>query len=66
MRWTAISSPPLVRHLNRRVAFSLSVTDEQLYLEFGAEMLEGHVQRHSLPDGTGDGGLTGPLRKRRG
>ena len=39
----------LVPRLERRVAFSLSVTDGQLYLEFGAEMLEGRVERHSLP-----------------
>ena len=35
----------LVARLERRVAFSLSVTDHELYLSIGADNLTGTVQR---------------------
>lgn len=35
--------------LDRRVEFSLSVTEGQFYLDFGGTMLEGRVERFSLP-----------------
>ena len=39
----------LIPHLDRRVTFSLSVTEGQLYLEHEGLMLEGRVERHALP-----------------
>lgn len=39
----------LVPYLERRVAFSLSVVQGQLYLELGAHMFQGGVERHTLP-----------------
>jgi uncharacterized protein YaeQ len=38
----------LVPHLERRMAFSLSVSDHELYVSIGSENLTGHVVRHSL------------------
>jgi uncharacterized protein YaeQ len=38
----------LAAHLDRRVAFSLSVTDRELYLSIGAETLTSRVTRHSI------------------
>ena len=35
----------LVAHLDRRVAFSLSITDRELYLSIGHENLAGKVVR---------------------
>lgn len=35
--------------LDRRVAFSMSVTEGQLYLDFGDAVLEGMVERFALP-----------------
>lgn len=35
--------------LDRRVTFSMSVTEGQLYLDFGDAMLEGRVERCALP-----------------
>lgn len=39
----------LAPHLERRVAFSLSVTDRELYLAFASATLTGSVTRHPLP-----------------
>ena len=39
----------LAARLERRVAFSLSVTDRELYLSIGSETLTGKVTRHRLP-----------------
>jgi uncharacterized protein YaeQ len=38
----------LVSHLERRMAFSLSVNDRDLYLSVGADTLTGRVVRHPL------------------
>lgn len=38
----------LVGKLERRMAFSLSVTDRELYLSIGSDTLTGKVTRHSL------------------
>ena len=35
--------------LDRRVTFSMSVTEGQLYLDFGGAMLEAQVERFALP-----------------
>jgi len=39
----------LLPHLDRRVTCSLSVTDRQLYVELGGEVLHGAVERLTLP-----------------
>lgn len=41
----------LVARLQRRMAFSLSVTERQLYITLGEETLSGAVERHSLAAG---------------
>ena len=41
----------LVKRLERRTAFSLSVTERQLYITLGEETLSGAVERHSLAAG---------------
>jgi uncharacterized protein YaeQ len=38
----------LVSHLNRRVAFALSVTDRELYLSVGSDTFTSPLTRHSL------------------
>ena len=38
----------LVRKLERRMAFSLSVTDRHLYAAFGDGTIDGAVQRHEI------------------
>ena len=38
----------LVSHLDRRVAFDLSVTDGDIYVTVGGETFSGRVQRHAL------------------
>jgi len=38
----------LADHLDRRVAFSLSVNDRELFLAFATATLHGHVTRHHL------------------
>ena len=38
----------LASHLNRRVAFTLSVVDRELYLAIGSDTFNTHVVRHSL------------------
>ena len=43
----------LVSHLDRRVAFDLSVTDGDLYLTVGGETLTGRIERHHLPVSSG-------------
>ena len=43
----------LVSHLDRRVAFDLSVTDGDLYLTVGGETLTGRIERHHLPVSNG-------------
>ena len=40
----------LVAHLDRRVAFSLSITDRELYLSIGHENLAGKVVRLTRND----------------
>ncbi len=39
----------LSAHLERRIAFSLSITDRELYLSIGDEQLTGRVTRHIIP-----------------
>lgn len=39
----------LVARLERRTAFSLSVTDDHLYVTVGADTFDGPVGRHALP-----------------
>ena len=41
----------LAAHLDRRVAFSLSVTERQLYVDVGGETLSGVVERFPLEGG---------------
>jgi uncharacterized protein YaeQ len=41
----------LAAHLDRRVAFDLSVTERQLYLDVGGEKLTGAVERFTLGEG---------------
>ena len=41
----------LVARLERRVAFSMSVTDRELYISIGADNLTGAVTRHTLGAG---------------
>jgi uncharacterized protein YaeQ len=43
----------LAARLERRTAFTLSVTDRQLYLTIGATTITGAVERHSLATSTG-------------
>src|SRR4029079_1652518 len=38
----------LAPHLERRIAFSLSVSERELYLSIGSETITGHVTRHAL------------------
>jgi uncharacterized protein YaeQ len=38
----------LAPRLERRVSFALSVTDGQLYLDFGDALFEGRVERHTI------------------
>lgn len=38
----------LVRKLERRMAFSLSITDAHLYVAFGNESIDGVITRHQL------------------
>ena len=38
----------LVARLERRMAFSLSVTDRELYLAIGSDTITGRVTRHPL------------------
>jgi hypothetical protein len=40
----------LLAHLDRRVAFSLSVTDRELYLSIGRDNLTGKVVRLNRKD----------------
>jgi uncharacterized protein YaeQ len=39
----------LIGRLERRMAFSLSVTDRELYLSIGSDILTGTVARHTIP-----------------
>jgi uncharacterized protein YaeQ len=43
----------LVSHLDRRVAFDLSLTDGDLYITVGSETLTGRIERHHLPVSSG-------------
>ncbi len=39
----------LVARIERRMTFSLSVTDRELYLAIGSDTITGTVTRHPLP-----------------
>jgi uncharacterized protein YaeQ len=46
--WIDVGAPDAAR-LDRRVAFSVSITDRELYLSIGADTLTGAVTRLTLP-----------------